>query len=156
MKPQFLSFNSTADQVITDATVRSAILAAGIALAVANSASLPSSQANGATNYFNLQVKADTNHLLSHFNENVVFDIRAAVDHVQTYWMIRYTAAYPSRRVVYSDACGFFDCLNGVNLHVSEEKAAFLNTHKRAILLIAAAAAEVIDQICEAEASAVR
>ena len=74
----------------------------------------------------------------------MVFDARGCIDIVRTLWTVRYTAAHPNINTSYQFDCGYFECLFGVPVIVSDDLCKFLDEHKRAVILLAASASKLI------------
>lgn len=146
MKPIYFNFSKAADTAITDSTKRTKILAVALAVAASNLASLPTSQVDSPSNHFNMQVLSQVREAVAEFNENIVFDCKATLDYVRIFWMLRYTAAHPLTRPIYSLNFNFFESVMGVGTFVSPELQCFVNEHKDQILYLSTIAAEIIYQ----------
>jgi hypothetical protein len=146
MNPMFNSFKKNADVMITDQTQRSKIISAALAKAVSDLQTLPTSQVESPSSYFNLQILPNIRTIISVWNENMVFDPRACVDHVRAFWLLRYTAVHPVSSPIYSLDRSFFECVFGVNTFVASDTNEFFNTHKQAILFLSICAAEIINK----------
>lgn len=142
MKPYFNTFNAAADVAIRDKMQRTRIIALAVALALSNEATIPSSQVDSAASHFITVIRPATDVALSAFNENVIFDCKAACDHFRSFWLLRYTAAHPTSRSLFSLADSFFESIFGVGSFMAPETVAFLNAHKSEVLMVAMAAAE--------------
>jgi hypothetical protein len=144
MKPIYTDFVSQADVQILDATKRAAIIGAAVATAVANSLPLPTTEVDNVASFYAMNEQASVARQVAEFNENLVFDMPACLQLVRSLWCVRYTAAHPSKKPVFTGACGFFESLFGVGLHVDEATTCFLNEHKSQILILSVAACEVL------------
>jgi hypothetical protein len=144
MEPRYIEFSSAADRLIPNGVNRSKIIGLAVAQAVANSLSLPTSQADSASAYYNTHVAPSVRQLVGRFNENLVFDAKVAMDNVQMFWMIRYTAAHPISRPIYSVDCCFFESIVGVNLFVPPDVREFADLNKQSILMLSSIASEII------------
>lgn len=133
-----------ADVMISDSTQRAGTIVAALALAISNLAQLPSSEVDNPASYFNLQLLPNINKIISEWNENMVIDAKACVEQTRIFWQLRYTAAYPMSRPIYSFDYGFFDTVFGVNTLVSSELKDFLNDNKNQVLALSIVAAEII------------
>lgn len=152
MNPMYNSFKKDADRQVIDPSNRGKIIAAALAKALADLQHLPSSQVESPSNYFNTQVLPGIRVIISHWNENMVFDARSCVDHVRVFWMMRYTAAHPITRPIYSLERSFFECIFGVNTFVAPDTAVFLEANKQSILYLATCAAIIVDKQMKQEA----
>lgn len=133
--------------------LRNKIMAAGIACAVAARLPLPSGEVADVSEFWNYQACGLANDPLSDILEGVVFDLNTAIDFTRTFWMLRYSAAYPRKQFMYADNSpyGFFDTLAGVSLHVGEEAHTFVNQHKLDIFHVAFATQQAMDQVYEVD-----
>lgn len=147
MKPEFLAFNTVCDNAIIDKMQCSRIIALGVAVALANSAPVPTSQVENPASHYVSNVLASVRTQLSCINENVVFDCKAALEQVRSLWLLRYTAAHPTSRPIYSTSGSFFENLIGVGSFVAPELVEFANTHKQSVLLVAMAAGELLEKM---------
>ena len=143
MNAIYIDFNTRADVLIKDNMARSKIIATAIALALSNLAAIPTSQVDSPAGHFLLQVSPQVRQIASAFGENMVIDARAVVEQTRQFWMLRYTAAHPISRPMYSLEYGFFDCVSGVGTHISPELHSFVNQFKIEILFLSTAAAEI-------------
>jgi hypothetical protein len=144
MQLKYIPFSQKVDSVVTNSVIRASIIAASLALATANMLHLPTTSVEDASSHFNFQVLPGVNQLVSEWNENMVFDARACIDQIKSLWMVRYTAAFPNSRPIYSFDLGFFETMFGVNTFISAEHRKFLDDNKNDILTIAIAASEII------------
>jgi hypothetical protein len=151
MKAQYLQFNADVDRMVKDATVRARVVSAALAKAMSDLAQLPSAAVDNPANFFNMNVQAQMRNELSQWNENLVFDVRQCMDYIRMFWMLRYSAAHPASRPVYSLDCGFFDCAFGVPTFVSDDACKFLNENKQAVLFLATSAAIIVHEQREAQ-----
>lgn len=120
------------------------VLAASIALAVSSSMSLPTTEVENPSEHYLTQVQEGARGLICQFNENLVFDLQAALTYARQFWLLRYTAAHPLQQPVYALQYGFFDTLCGVGLHVPAELHDGLNEHKAKVFTLASAARAVV------------
>lgn len=146
MNPMYTSFKQAADRHILDQTVRGKIIAAALAKAVSDLQPLPTSQVDSPSSYFNTQILPAIRPTISFWNENMVFDARTCVDHVRAFWLMRYTAAHPISRPIYSLNRTFFESIIGLDTFVATDTNDFFNTHKQAILFLSTCAAEVVNK----------
>jgi hypothetical protein len=86
----------------------------------------------------------------SAFNEQIVFDVREALDETREFWMLRYNAAHLSQAPVFDMGIGFYDNLLGVAKFVDPESHIFNNQYKYEIFALYRAARDVI---CELQKS---
>jgi hypothetical protein len=144
MNQAFYTFNESASRLVLDNMSRSQILAAAVALAVANHATLPSGEVCGVDDHFNMQVMPMARTIISDFNENMIFDPRLCMELFRGFWNIRYRAAFPLSAPLYSTNSCFFDNLFGVKSFISEALLESLEKYKINILLLSNAACDVI------------
>lgn len=145
MKQEFIPFNQSADLNVTDTTQRGKIIALAVAHALANLAALPSSAVESPASHFNLQVAPEARSMISLWNENAVFDAKACLEYMRSFWMLRYAAVHPITRPLYSaENCSFFEATMGVGMYVPTELQPYLNQYKNQILFLSTSAAEVI------------
>jgi hypothetical protein len=137
MDIKYLEFSRVADRVVTDPSLRGRILATGIGIALASKLSLPSLQLEvSPENYFTAQVGLSLTDLIARFNEEVVFDTRYCREVVRTFWLLRYSAAYPGAQFFAPPTLGFVDSVVGATLYLAEEMHCFCNEHKDAIFAL--------------------
>ena len=145
MNPKFNEFNNLSNLVITDASQRVVITVAAVAMAIAMKAHLPTSLVDNPTAYFNMQIMPSVNSIVSEWNEEMILDTNVCVEQAKMFWLVRYTAAYPMSRPMYSANYDFFDTIFGINRFVTPNLHSFLDgAAKSAILSLAGAAAELI------------
>jgi hypothetical protein len=145
MNPKFTEFNNLSNVVIADANMRVAILVSALALAISNTSHLPTSLVDNPTAYFNMQIMPTVSAVVSEWNEEIILDTKMCIEQARMFWLVRYTAAYPMSRPMYSANFDFFDTITGVSLFVPTELFAFLDSAcKPAILTLATAATELI------------
>jgi len=145
MNPKFNEFNNVSNLVIRDASERVAITVAAVALAIAMKAHLPTSLVDNPTAYFNMQIMPSVNSIISEWNEEMILDTNNTIEQCKMFWLVRYTAAYPMSRPMYSANFDFFDTVFGVSALITPEFHAFLDgTAKPAILALAPVAMNLI------------
>jgi len=144
MKPVYTDFVMQADVQALDASKRACIIAAAIAVAVANTLPLPTGEVDNPASQYALVEQANAARLVAEFNENLVFDMPYAIPLVRSLWLVRYTAAHPAKKPMFHGECGFFDSLLGVSHHVDSETCTFLNENKAQILVLASAASDIL------------
>jgi hypothetical protein len=140
----FTEFSRTVDSTIRDSSLRSKILAAAIGQGASYLSAIPSTEVESPANHFNSIILPEVRTTISLFNENTVFDCKAAVEFARAFWMIRYTAAHPTSRPCYTLSYSFFDSVSSVEVFVSPEQYNFLNENKEEILILASSAMDAI------------
>ena len=144
MKAIYTPFVQAADLHVSDATLRSRTLAAAVAVAVASTLALPTTEVdNIAAHYANTEQVAVARKV-AEFNENVVFDVSVATDLVRALWMVRYHAAHPSAKPMFGSDCTFFEIFCGAHRYIDEDTCCFLNENKKPVLLLAGVACEIL------------
>ncbi|EKD22682.1 MAG: hypothetical protein ACD_84C00012G0003 [uncultured bacterium] len=144
MKLKFLPFYEESGRQNTDPTQTAKIHAAALAFAIANMVHIPTSMVENPASHFNLQLLPGINQTVSEWNEEIVFDARECIEQARAFWLIRYTAAHPNSRVIYSFDHSFFETMIGVNMFVSSDFAKFLDTYKAPVLSLAVLATTII------------
>jgi hypothetical protein len=150
MKVSFLNFIQTANSVCALASERGCVIAAGVALAVSAALPLPSSEVEAPGSHYNFNNLQLAKDLIAAFNEQIVFDVREALDETREFWMLRYNAAHLSQAPVFDMGIGFYDNLLGVAKFVDPESHIFNNQYKYEIFALYRAARDVI---CELQKS---
>jgi hypothetical protein len=144
MNLKFIPFIKETDTIITDITEKSKIISAALGLALSNLSHFPTSEVDNPTTYFNFNVLPTSKYILSEWNEDVIFDVKECVEQMRMFWLIRYTAAYPLSRPIYSFKLDFFETLIGVNTFTSECNHEFLDKYKNQILALSVIATNII------------
>lgn len=134
MFPQYIEFTSAAERAVPDSSARIKAIAAAVALSAATRAPLPSSQVENVSTFFSSQVLPNARSEISTLNENIVFDVRLAMEMVRAFWMTRYNAAHPVGAPLYGTNGGFFAAVTCANQFFSQEQMAMLDTHAACIL----------------------
>jgi len=145
MNNKYLPFHESANVLIRDSAMHVRAVTAAVALAASSLAHLPSTEVDNPTSYFNMQIIPTITAVLSEWNENMILDIRATIDQVRMFWLVRYTAAYPLSRPMYSANYDFFDTVIGVSAFISKDFMAFLDgENKQAILSLTESAVNLM------------
>ena len=145
MNPKFTEFNNLSNVVIADANMRVAILVSALALAISNTSHLPTSLVDNPTAYFNMQIMPTVCSVVSEWNEEIILDTKMCIEQARMFWLVRYTAAYPMSRPMYSANFDFFDTITGVAALIPPELQSFLDgSAKSAILTLTRSAADLI------------
>jgi len=144
MKVTYLPFFEAANMHVKDASARSRILAAAVAVAISNSLPLPSTEVENVSSEYGHTLSASVARTAAAFNENVVFDLPYALELARALWFVRYTAAHPCSKPIYGSGCGFFETYIGVHLYVSDAVCEFLNEHRAPICILAGVACDVL------------
>jgi len=147
MSPIYTPFIQKANLVITDPLNRLAIMTSALALALSNIQHLPTTQVEDPSNYFKINVVPGLNAIVSEWNESMVLDPKAVIDQARTFWLVRYTAAFPLSRLMYAAKGDFFSTVFGVYGVVSPALQEFLDgSCKLAILTLANEAVAILHQ----------
>jgi hypothetical protein len=147
MNQNFLNYNAVLERITLNPVDRSKIVATALGLAVSALSTLPVTEVDSPAGHFTLQVLPEINNIVSEFNENTVIDCKLVVESARAFWMMRYTAAHPVSRPVYSINCTFFESLGGVGLYFSPEQVALYNLYKEQILTLATVMSETINLV---------
>jgi hypothetical protein len=145
MKVRFLGFTRLVSELQTAPSDRSCVLSSAVALAVASHLPLPSAAVDAPASYYNFTNLQSAKDLVGMFNEEVVFDVKEALESTREFWMLRYNAAHAPTYPVINPSIGFYDNLLGVAKWVDQESHAFNNQYKMEIFALAQAARAVID-----------
>ncbi len=133
MKAIFNRVQGLLVQYVNDSSQRGDVLTTAVALAQSRTLSIPSTAVIQPAEYYNTQVLSSVSQELGALNEEIVFDLRCAMNECRQFWMIRYVAAHPCGLPFVSDV-GFIDTLVGAGIYLDKDLHAFLNEHKEAIL----------------------
>lgn len=152
MKTTFQPFNKSANTMILATAQRGNIIAAALALAMANMMELPSSPVDSGASHFNLQVLPRLRIIVSDWHESFVFPARDCIDEARALWLLRYNAAFPSNKLRYSVHDDFFSTFFGVNNVVASDTVKFFNQYKQEIIFLAEVAGNIINDQIEASA----
>ena len=144
MNIKYLQFQKEADLRIIESNDKAKVITAAIALAISNTLSLPTSELEDPTHHFNLQVQGAVKPIVSTWNENVVMDAKECVEMVRAFWTIRYYAAHPSSRPIFSDNVSFWDSLFSVKTFISPTINVMLNANVGSIIDLSRSAAVVM------------
>lgn len=149
MNANYSSFNESVIGCNIDAYDRSQVVAAGIAVAAAFQAPLPSSALEDVALHYRLNVATSVGTILSAFNECIVFDFKAAVEAAEAFWRLRYNAALPSSFLYENGKYGFFESFFSVDRFVSQELCDLLSKYKKEVLVITNNARACLEQMAE-------
>ena len=140
MRIKYMPFVEQATKLVSDSFLITDVITAALAFATANVSQMPTSSVDSPAEYFNTVVKPSLNGILGEWNEETVFNVRESIEQCRMFWMLRYTAAYPTQRPIYSYDLGFFETMFGVSTVVPAELQAFLHDNKFAVLALASKA----------------
>lgn len=137
MKKQCNDLMNQADYQVADATLRTKVLTAAIALAVVDTLSLPSGQVGDSSDFYNNQILPGVMGTVSDFNECVVFDTRACLEQIRNLWKVRYNCAYRPCSTVLSVGSSFVGSFTGAATALSNDYLAFADVNVGAIISLA-------------------
>ncbi len=137
MKAIYTPFLRAADATVKDASVRSRVLAAAVAVAVANGLALPTSAVDNVAAHFAANEQMGVARKIADVNESVVFDLAFSVELARSLWLVRYNAAHPVAKPIFSGPASFFEVFSGADRHIDETTCCFLTEHKQAIFTLA-------------------
>lgn len=148
MKMQFLPFQTAIDRCCGQPKDRACAVALSVAVALAASATIPSSQVDEPARFYEQNVAPELERLAAAFNENVVFDLELTLQMARAQWLIRYTAAHPFSIPAYvAGDCGFYEALFGVHLREARNHRDFLNANPAPVLRLAKEALTLIEEL---------
>lgn len=151
MDIKYLEFSRNVDRAVTDASSRSRIIAVAVGIAIASKLSMPSLAVEvDPSNYFLGTIAQASNDYISRFNEEVVFDTRYCREVLRSFWLLRYSAAYPGAQFFAPPTLGFVDSVVGATLYLAPEMHEFCNEHKEVIFTLVRDALALI-QVSEAQ-----
>lgn len=146
MDVRYIPFTQATDGFIKSPEDRSKIIAHALALAVSRALPLPSGENMDVDSYYTLQMLTIVRGFLGKFNEEVIFDLRCAVEMTRQFWMLRYNAAYPA--FSWPDMSrGFFDIVTGATQFFSPDTTCFVNQYKVEILELSSRAQQVMNEV---------
>jgi hypothetical protein len=146
MNVRFLDFVRACAEFEAAPGDRSCVIAAGVALAIARHLPLPSAPVDAPSNFYNFTNLQAAKDLVAQFNEQIVFNVKEALEETRNNWMLRYNAAHPPRFPVINPEIGYYDNLLGVAKYVDKETHCFNNQYKLPIFLLAQIATQVINE----------
>jgi len=154
MKELFHQFDAQARHQIQDSLLRSRIIAAAVATAIAQSQPLPSSEVAHASEYFTNHVMPAAMSIISEFNESIVFDTAATLDQTRMLWQLRYFSAYrPNHQLLLGEG-NFFTAFTGIDVIVSDNFYAFMNSNAAAVVNLSLFATDIIRSQAAAQVQA--
>jgi len=144
MKQHYIEFVTQAQHQVVEPLLRSRIIAAAVAVAVAQANPLPSSEVSHAGEYFTNQVMPAAMNAISEFNENVVFDTRYALDIVRQLWQLRYwTAFQQTENIILKGEC-FFSSYTGIDVVISDAVRAFMDQNAKTVVSLSLFAGDAL------------
>ena len=147
MRVLFNDFERSIETYVPDSSLRSRIVAAAIARAAVDLANVPSSALESPSNHFNMQELPGIRDVVAQFNESIVFDCKLALEFAHSFWMIRYSAAYPGAKPCYAPSANFFDAVSSVGTYIAADHLTFLNDNSGPILSLACSAMVLIPKL---------
>lgn len=151
MDPKFFGLNEKIGRIVKVPADQGRIVATAVALAAAAHARLPSSPVENVSVFYADQVHAVAMETISDMNESVVFAAKTALEYAQTFWKLRYYAAFPVQMVEMTDyriehllktrAPANMDLTTlwaGGMMEVSDELSSFMNKYRVEIATLAA------------------
>jgi hypothetical protein len=144
MNVRFLDFIRAVGDVQASPGDKGCVVAAGVALGISKHLPLSSAPDTSPINYYNFTNLQAAKDFVALFNEQVVFDVKEALEETREFWMLRYNAAHPAEYPVYDMAIGFYDNLLGVAKWVDQESHSFNNLYKGEILALSQIVSQTI------------
>jgi hypothetical protein len=144
MNANLMALQCAADKHAVDGCHRVRILAAAIAVALATSACIPSTEVDSPEAHYTAQIEPALKDAMCYFNEGLVFDYAACQAYTRQFWSVRYKAAHPMSRPLFAVQLGFFETLLGVDTFIEAELLTFLNTNAACIFRLATEASAAL------------
>lgn len=144
MKQCYSSFVTQAQTQVADPMLRSRIVAAAVATAVAMSQPLPSGYVGQAGEYFTNNVMPAAMQTISDFNENLVFDTNSALQYMRQLWQLRYWSAFQQMQSISLAGSDFFGTFTGVDVVIPANVRELFDTNAKAIVSLSQFAADAI------------
>lgn len=144
MNVRYLDFVRCASEFEAAPGDRSCVISAGVALAIARHLPLPSAPVDAPGNFYNFTNLQAAKDMVAAFNEQVVFNVKEALDETRNQWMLRYNAAHPPRFPVLNPQVGFYDNVLGVAKYVDKETHCFNNQYMIPIFMVAQICASIL------------
>lgn len=146
MDTRYIPFTQAIDSIVKSAPDRSKIIAHALALALSRRLPLPSSENMDIDSYYTLQLLGTVRDTLSGFNEEVIFDLRCALELTRQFWMMRYSNVYPDMTWMDMQR-GFFDIVTGATKFFSMDTTAFVNQYKLEVLELSTRATALMNEV---------
>jgi hypothetical protein len=136
MKAAYTRLQDLVNRLVDEPIDRCDVLTTAIALAQSRLVPLPTAPVASPANYYNLQVLNTVMNSLGELNEQIVFDLKCAINETRQFWLLRYNAAHPGILPIVSDV-GFVDTIVGAGIVLDKDLHCFANKYKDQILRIA-------------------
>lgn len=132
MNLKFNELNRLGQSLPCDISLRSKVIACGVALALAYKLPLPTGPVVDADNFYNMQVSTLVNDPFSEINESVVLDLRAAVEYCRVFWLQRNAAAHGGPQFAFAENSpyGFVDTVAAAGVYMGDTMHEFVNEQK--------------------------
>ena len=144
MSPDCFNFSAELNRVAGDSLTRGKIVTMTIAIAIANTVQLPTSQVNNPIEYWNGQLYNIVRNTLHDVGEQVIFNSPLAMELARMFWLLRYRAAHQSQLILACANLSFFENLFGVGSYISDENKQFIEDNKAAIYCLIPLAVKMI------------
>lgn len=139
-----LTFTSVASKLaslVPDNQLRTCVLSHALAAVIADTLPIPTEAVVDSKNFFTMNNKVLAQDQVNKFNESLLIDVNKTLQMTESFWLLRYSIAYPSENVSVqrklSTLTSFVDRFFVVDRYISPEDLSFLNEHAHAITMIA-------------------
>ena len=95
---------------------------------------LPTTLDGDYKGYFTTHHFDNVKQKLAEINEDLVFNVRYAIELVRAFYNVRLSAAYPAKMLFINDANGFFDTAFKADQQFTQPNLDILNKYKRAMM----------------------
>ena len=130
--------------------IRSAVVAAAVASAVAQTLEIPSSKVVSPEAYFNTTHALKAREVIGDFNNVAVLNYDRACDLVRRFWILRYTALHGSVAYNFTNGC-FAECVTGIKYVLSPEDLKILDENGITFGKVYQAALTTLNQVNTAQ-----
>lgn len=138
MSIDYINLNNKISSLVPDASDNRKVVAAAVALLVAEAAPVPTAPVEAVENYYSMNVESLTYGKMGELNEKLNFDVAVCKELVRIHWLLRYNTLFPisSAKRKQDSQYGYFDTVMGVGMFVDEQTHQFVNQYKNEILAI--------------------
>ena len=135
---EYINLQSFLREKIKDVSINKKATSIALGIAISRMMPLPTSNVVSPNTHYSNAVVYTANLIACEFNENIVIDIDLVGQTARSYWMIRYTYAYPDIDVpmLAIGEFGFISKINNVGRYINVDTYKFCDTNSELMVVL--------------------
>lgn len=138
IRTKYIDMQTFLREKIQDVSIAKKATSVALGIAIARMLPMPTTMVDEADNHYQMTLRFNAIMLANDFNESIVVDTDLVAETTRSYWLIRYTCAYPNLNapMLPIGNFGFVSKINNVGRYINQDIYKFCDENSELMVVL--------------------